>query len=126
MNSLLASDAPDSVLVTGSATYKPAGCRRYTGATLPPHGIPTPTASLENINERLERLAFGPRPGGGITPPLETYTVASGPYGDVVSATDEYRRWFQSRYPNARGGDPVQRGVPSTAPEGVGRNEVTF
>ena len=114
------------MLVTGSATYKPAGCRRYTGATLPPHGIPTQTASLENINERLERLAYGERLGGQDGPPLVTYETSPGPYGDVVSATPEYIRWFRRTYPAAGRADHACGPPPGTAPEGVGGKELTF
>ena len=79
-----------------------------------------PIASLEKLNERLERLAFPPTPTPGAERcPLETYTVASEPYGDVYRATDEYVRWFRSRYPSAGGGDRVQR-------KGVGRTPETF
>ena len=123
MTSLPASDALASVLVTGSATYKPAGCRRYTGATLPPHGTPTPIASLENINERLERLAFGRRPEGHNAPPLETYTVTPTEHGDVVRATQAYREWFLRAYPAAGPEDRVSQPTPRTPVEGVGGKE---
>ena len=94
------------------------GCKRLSGPPLPPNGTPTAIPSLERLNERLEHLAFAPRKEGG--PPLVTYTTTPGPHGDVVSATDEYIRWFRSNYPNARGGDPVQRGGFGSAAEGAG------
>ena len=123
MTSLPASDALASVLVTGSATYKPAGCRRYTGATLPPHGTPTVTPSLERLNERLERLAFGRRPEGHNAPPLEAYTTTPTEHGDVVSATQAYREWFLRAYPAARSANSACVSAPGPAPKGVGGKE---
>ena len=105
-------------------SYRPRGTNRYDGPALPPGGRPDTLPGLERLNERLERLAFG-RPSGTSdgrpTPPLVTYTTTPGPYGDVVSATDDYIRWFRSCYPNAGGEDPVRisRALPST--EEVGR-----
>ena len=111
------------MLVTGSATYKPAGCKRYIGAPLPPHGTPTPISSLENINERLERLAFGARPEQHNAPPLEAYTVTPTAHGDVVSATQAYRDWFRRAYPAARSEDCACVPAPGAAPKGVGGTE---
>ena len=106
----------------GKGTYLRKDSERLAGPPLPPGGTPTPTASLENLNERLERLAFPPAPTPGAERcPLETYTVTSEPNGDVYRATDEYIRWFRSRYPSARGGDRVQRpGSGGTAQEAGG------
>ena len=123
MTSSPASEEHASVLVTGSATYKPAGCRRYTGATLPPHGTPTVTPSLERLNERLERLAFGRRPEGHNAPPLETYTTTPTEHGDVVRATQAYREWFLRAYPAAGSEDRVSQPTPRTPVEGVGGKE---
>ena len=104
----------------GSAYYKPAGTRRYDGPALPPNGTPTNTPSLEKLNERLERLAYGGRPVGHDAPPLETYTVTATAYGDVVRATEEYVRWFRRTYPAAGPADRVSQPAPGPAPQGVG------
>ena len=105
----------------GSAYYKPAGTRRYDGPALPPNGTPTATPSLERLNERLERLAFGGRPDGHNAPPLEAYTVTPTENGDVCRATSEYVRWFLRAYPAAGSEDRAR--VPSSRPaaEGEGR-----
>ena len=108
------------MLVTGSAIYKPKGCRRYAGPHLPPCGIRTATHSLENLNERLERLAYGERLGRQDGPPLVTYETSPGPHGDVVRATEEYVRWFRRTYPVAGRENHARVPAPSTAPEGVG------
>ncbi len=77
-----------------------------------------PTHSLENLNDRLERLAFGAKPDGQNAPPMETYTTTSAEHGDVVSATPEYIRWFLRAYPaagpenrlsRASSGPPIER-----------------
>ena len=118
-SSPLSRDGADALLL-GSSTYKPKGCSRYTGAALPPDGTPTPGHSLERLNERLERLAFGARPDGSNAPPLETYTVTTTENGDGYHATDEYIRWFQRAYPAAGGTDRLSR-APSRSPvEGNG------
>lgn len=114
------SDDGDSVLVTGSAIYKPAGCRRYIGNALPPGGTPTPASSLENLNERLERLAFGGRPQGHNAPPLEAYTTTPAANGDVVRATQAYREWFLRAYPASGPEDCVSQPAPGPSSEGVG------
>ena len=117
------SETGADVLEHGSATYKPNGCSRYTGAPLPPNGTPTPTHSLENLNERLERLAFGRRPEGFNSPPLETYTTTTTENGDVVRATPEYIRWFLRAYPAAGPENRLSRATPRPDPEGVGGEE---
>lgn len=71
-----------------------------------------------DLFERLARLATTPPAPN--RPPLVTYTTTPGPYGDVVSATAEYVRWFVSNYPSAGGGDPVQRRGPLPAASEVG------
>ena len=112
-------DGADALL-HGSSTYKPKDCSRYTGAALPPDGTPTPIPSLERLNERLERLAFGAKPVGHNAPPLEAYTVTTSEHGDIYHATDEYVRWFRRAYPAAGGEDRLSR-APSRPPvEGVG------
>ena len=111
------------VLRHGSAHYKPADTRRYDGPALPPNGTPTRTPSLERLNERLERLAFGGRPEGHDAPPLETYTTTPTEHGDVVRATPEYVRWFHRTYPAAGPEDRARVPSPRPAPEGVGRKE---
>jgi len=114
------------VLLHGSSTYKPKGCSRYSGAALPPNGTPTPTTSLENLNERLERLAFGRRPEGHNAPPLETYTTTTTEHGDVVSATPEYIRWFLRTYPAAGPENRLGRATPRLDPQGGGRTQGSF
>ena len=108
------------VLAHGSAYYKPAGTSRYDGPALPPNGTPTRTPSLERLNERLEALAFGERLGGQDGPPLVTYTTTPGPHGDVVSATEEYVRWFRRTYPASGPEDRARMPAPGPAPEGAG------
>ena len=123
MTSLPISETGADVLRHGSATYKPKGCKRFTGAPLPPNGTPTPTHSLENLNERLERLAFGRRLEGSNTPPLETYTTTITEHGDVVHATPEYIRWFLRTYPTAGPENRLSRARASSPTEGVGGKE---
>ena len=126
VTSLPISETGADVLRHGSATYKPKDCSRFTGAPLPPNGTPTPTHSLENLSERLERLAFGARPEGSLTPPLETYSVTTGEHGDVYRATDEYVRWFHAAYPKAGGADRTRRIAPCLPTKGVGGPEISF
>ena len=104
----------------GSSIYVPSDCRRLGGPPLPPHGTPTATGSLERLNERLERLAFGGRPEGQNAPPLETYTVTPTEHGDVCRATPEYVRWFHRTYPAAGPEDRARIPTPRPTPEGVG------
>ena len=72
------------------------------------------------MNERLERLAFGRRPEGSLTPPLETYSVATGEHGDVYRATDAYVAWLRSRVPGYGGVDRVTRAPSRPSTEEVG------
>ena len=118
-------DGADALL-HGSSTYKPKGCSRYTGAALPPDGTPTPKHSLENLSERLERLAFGAKPEGHNAPPLETYTVTTAEHGDVYRATDEYVRWFHAQYPKAGTTDRLSRRTSGAPSKGVGGPEISF
>jgi hypothetical protein len=120
MTSLPISETGADVLRHGNATYRPKGCSRFTGAPLPPNGTPTPTNSLENLSERLERLAFGGRPEGHNAPPLETYTTTTTENGDVVRATPEYIRWFLRAYPAAGPENRLSRATPRPDPEGLG------
>ena len=126
MTSSPISETGADVLRTGNATYKPKGCSRFTGAPLPPNGTPTPTNSLENLSERLERLAFGAKPEGHNAPPLETYTTTTTEHGDVYRATDEYVRWFHAAYPKAGGADRTRRIAPRLPVKGVGGPEISF
>jgi hypothetical protein len=121
-SSPLSRDGADALL-HGSSTYKPKGCSRYTGAALPPDGTPTPSVSLERLNERLERLAFGRRPEGHNAPPLETYTTTTSEHGDVVRATPEYIRWFLRTYPAAGPENRLSRATAGPSVEGVGGEE---
>jgi len=104
---------------SGGASFSYASALRL-GPALPPNGTPTPRPSLERLNERLERLAFGERLEGSDPPPLETYTVATAEHGDVYRATDEYVRWFRRTYSAAGGEDRVSGPPPRSAPEGMG------
>ena len=108
-------------LLHGTAFYRPKGTNRYDGPALPPNGTPTPTSSLENLNERLERLAFGGRPVGHDAPPVETYTTEASTYGDVVRATPEYVRWFRRTYPAAGSEDRARMPSPGADHQGDGR-----
>ena len=120
-DSSLGSLSGKDALRLGTAFYRPKGTNRYDGPALPPNGTPTPTSSLENLNERLERLAFPTSPTSGAKcAPLEAYTTTSEPYGDVYRATDEYVRWFRSCYPGAGGGDRVQGPGPGRADQAMG------
>ena len=121
MTSLPITETGADVLRHGNATYRPKDCSRFTGAPLPPNGTPTPTHSLENLSERLERLAFPPPlPAGTIRPPIETCRITTSEHGDIYSATDEYIRWFRSAYPNAGGGDRIKRAQVGPPPETLG------
>lgn len=115
------SETGADILRNGNALYKPKECSRYIGAPLPPNGTPIPTHNLENLSERLERLAFPPpQPAGTIRPPIETCRITTSEHGDVYSATDEYVRWFRSAYPNAGGGDRIKRAQVGPSPETFG------
>ena len=116
--SALGSISGKDALEHGTPTYRPRSTNRYDGPALPPNGTPTPTSSLENIHERLERLAFGRRPEGFNAPPLETYTTTPTEHGDVVRATEEYVRWFRRTYPAAGPEDRAR--VPSPRPPSEG------
>ena len=120
------SETGADVLMHGNATYRPKGCSRFTGAPLPPNGTPIPTVSLERLNERLERLAFGARPDGSNAPPLETYTTTTSEHGDVYRATDDYVRWFHAAYPKAGGADRLSRRSSRVPAEGVGGSKISF
>ena len=111
---------------TGNATYKPKGCKRYIGAALPPDGTPTVTPSLENIDDRIIRLAFGKRDLGAKSPPLDTYRTKTEEHGVVYSATDAYIAWFHACYPRAGGRDQCKRKVSGGTDPGVGGDEITF
>ena len=90
-------------------------------------GTQTPKPSLENMHERLERLAFPPAELAGLDrPPLETYTTTPTAHGDVVSATPEYRRWFRRTYPAAGPEDCARLPTPSPINKGMGGEEMTF
>ena len=121
--SALGTPSGSDVLRHGSAYYRPADTRRYDGPALPPNGTPTATPSLERLNERLERLAFGGRPEGHDAPPLETYTTTATEHGDVVRATPEYVRWFHRTYPAAGPEDRARIPTPSPVAQRVGGEE---
>ena len=107
--------------------YKGSNTSRLEGPALPPNGTPTATPSLERLNERLERLAFGRRPEGHDSPPLETYTTTATEHGDVVRATSEYVRWFHRTYPAAGPEDRARIPTPRPSLKGDGgEGEITF
>ena len=108
------------VFERGTPHYKTRGTHRLEGPALPPNGRPETVPSLEGLNERLERLAFGGRPLGHDAPPLETYTVTPSTYGDICSATSEYVRWFLRTYPAAGPEDRARVPSSNPAPEGAG------
>ena len=118
--SVLGSLSGKDALEHGTPTYRPRNTNRYDGPALPPNGTPTPISSLENINERLERLAFGRRPEGHDAPPLETYTTTPTEHGDVVRATEEYVRWFRRTYSAAGPEDRARVPAPGPSSEGYG------
>jgi hypothetical protein len=94
------------------------GCKRLSGPPLPPNGTPTPTPSLESLNERLERLAFGERAGD--QPPLVTYTATPTAHGDVVKATPEFIAWMGRKVPGYGGQGARSVSVPRGASQGEG------
>ena len=110
----------NDVFELGTPIYRPRGTNRYDGPALPPNGSPDVRPSLERLNERLERLAFGGRPQGHDAPPLETYSTTATEHGDVVRATPEYVRWFHRTYPAAGPEDRARMPTPRTPPEGAG------
>ena len=101
-------------------SYRPRGTNRYDGPALPPNGRPDTVAGLEKLDERLIRLAFGGRPEGHNAPPMEAYTTTPTEYGDVVSATPEYIRWFLRAYPAAGPENRLGRAAPRPSAEGNG------
>ena len=118
--SALGTPSGSEALLYGTDYYKPAGTRRYEGPALPPNGSPTETHTLEKLNERLERLAFGERPQRHCAPPLETYTNTPTEHGDVVRATQEYVRWFHRTYSAAGPEDRTRVPSPSPSPQRYG------
>ena len=108
----------------GAAISCNSGSRRLEGPTQPSTtGSGTETeAGIYDFAGRLERLAFPASPvAGAQCPPLETYTVTTTEHGDVYRATDEYVRWFRSRYPKAGREDRASRPGASGTPQKVGR-----
>ena len=118
--SVLGTRSGKDALLHGTPTYRPKSTNRYDGPALPPNGTPEPRKGLEDLNERLERLAFGRRPEGHDAPPLETYTVTATEHGDVVRATEEYVRWFRRTYSAAGPEDRVSQPSPRPSSEGYG------
>ena len=108
----------------GAATSCNSGSRRLEGplATPATKSGTESTGGIYDLAGRLERLAFPTESATGAErAPLETYTVTTSEHGDVYRATDEYVRWFRSRYPGAGVGDRVKRKSPDRAPETVGK-----
>ena len=81
---------------------------------------------IDDLQARLEHLAFAPRLDGQDRPPLVTYTTTPTAHGDVVSATPAYREWFLRAYPAAGREDCARLPAPGPSVEGVGgENAVT-
>ena len=75
-----------------------------------------PIHGIRHLDERLERLAFPTTEDlQRVRAPLETYTVTTGEYGDVVRATPEFIEWMRSRVGGYGGDHPVTR-APSRSP----------
>lgn len=79
------------------------------------------TTLTNELNERLEHLAFAER--GGDQPPLVTYTTTAGSYGDVVSATPEYVAYMRRKVDGYGVESPLRRAVPDSPAEGTGGME---
>ncbi len=77
-------------------------------------------AVIDDLLARLEHLAYAPRLDGQDRPPLVTYTTTPTAYGDVVSATQDYREWFLRAYPAARREDCARLPSSRSFGEGVG------
>jgi hypothetical protein len=76
------------------------------------------TTLTNELNARLEHLAFAER--GGDQPPLVTYTTASTPHGDVVSATPEYVAYLRRKVDGYGIEGPCRRAVPDRPAQGEG------
>ena len=98
---------------------------KTTGATeLEASPAPTTSTGLtrcidDSMANRLEHLAFAPRPEGG--PPLETYSTTTTEHGEVYRATADYVRWMRSRYPGYGTGSHSEVTAPSRPIEGAGK-----
>ena len=121
--SVLGTRSGKDAMLHGTPHYRPKSTNRYDGPALPPNGSPDPRRGLEDLNERLETLAFGRRSEGHVAPPLETYTITSTEYGDVVSATPEYVRWFLRTNPKSGPEDRVSQPTPRPSSKGHGGTE---
>lgn len=77
------------------------------------------SGGIRDLQARLEFLAFTPR--GENAPPLVTYQTTPGPYGDVVSATPEFIRWFRRTYPTPGRASRAGLEAPCPPNKGVGR-----
>ena len=75
---------------------------------------------IDDLQARLERLAFLPLLERQDRPPLETYTVTPTSHGDVVSATPDYVQWFLRTYPAAGREDRARLPAPGPDPERLG------
>jgi len=118
-----------------TSTYLPASSEHsrlsdlealYSWLSDPP-ATPTVTLSPEELDGRLERLAF-PTEGatGAVRAPLEACRITTEEHGDLYRATDEYVRWFLSAYPKSRGDDRAQRPAARPASPAVGSKPLTF
>jgi len=81
---------------------------------------------IDDLQARLEHLAFAPRLDGQDRPPLVTYTTTPTAHGDVVSATQDYREWFLRAYPAARREDLACVSSSRPTHQGLGRAPVAF
>ena len=102
--------------------YAPKDCRRLSGPHPSPNGIPTPIHGIRGLSERLERLAFPSKEDlQRERAPIETYTVTTGEYGDVVRATPEFISWMRSRVGGYGGDHPVSRAITGGTNREVGK-----
>ena len=110
---------PTTTIRCSTATLSSNGSGGAGGAVCSLSGV------TDGLFERLARLAVTERPADA--PPMETYTTTPGPYGDVVSATPEYVRWFRRTYPAAGRADSPGLQTSSPALKGAGGEaELTF
>jgi hypothetical protein len=102
--------------------FAPKDCLRLPGPHPSPLGIQTPTHGIQELEGRLERLAF---PSEEVLArgraPLETYTTTTSEHGDIYRATPEYIEWLGSRIPGYGALDRVPRVFTRTALKEMGR-----
>ena len=77
-------------------------------------------ACSDDILARLLRLAEQEAVDTLDRPPIDSYTVAAGPHGDVYRATDEWVAWMRRRTPGYGEDRRGQRPPTRRAPEETG------